>query len=107
MIFQALAGNPSRDDEQALDVADVSPATDNSSNSIEDEGALRLERELAIILARTPKHQNHIDRRIDDDEKPFLIDEPETSDGEDPPAAAGEDCNDQGRQPTGFGSRER
>jgi hypothetical protein len=40
MIFQALAGNPSRDDEQALDVADVSPATNDSSNSIEDEGAL-------------------------------------------------------------------
>ena len=82
IMFQALA---SRDDEQALDDAD------NLSDTIEDEGALRLERELAAILARTPNHQNHIDRTFEDDEKPFLIDEPETSGGEDPPAAAAED----------------
>ncbi len=45
MMFQALA---SRDDEQALDDAD------NSNDAIEDKRALRLERMLAAILARTP-----------------------------------------------------
>jgi hypothetical protein len=52
---------------------------------------LRLEGELAAILARTPNYKNHIDRTFEDDEKTFLIYEPETSGGEDPPAAADED----------------
>jgi hypothetical protein len=121
MTVQALTGNQSRSEERA---ADNSSSASITSASNEDEATLRLERELAIVLGRRPRHQDQNDPASGDDELPLQdaqtaadhsddvaqpadnVDIAETAGAEPEPTAAGQ--SEVGRRPqSGITTRER
>jgi hypothetical protein len=121
MTVQALTGNQSRSEERE---ADSSRSASITSASNEDEATLRLERELAIVLGRRPRHQDQNDSASGDDELPLQdaqavagqsgdvaqpadnVGTTETAGAEPEPTAAGQ--SEGGRQPQpGITTRER
>lgn len=61
MTREALTVKRSYREERNADAVETPSCADISSNSVADETRRRLELELAILLARQPKHQSSLD----------------------------------------------